>query len=573
VRRLTRLMACAFLLLGTGPLHGDEPATDEPLVRAMRDELRRSAEQLRLPDAAKPYYLAFRVNDQTRLDLAASFGALTVERSTRGRYLRVDVRVGDYALDNSNFFARSDFGTGGLESLPIEDDYDAMRHDIWHATDLAYKQAAATYAKKLATRKTQADSPDDAGDFSREAPSHIVVRRAVAVPELDRAASLVKELSALARAFPEIHGSEVQLTAVAGRQIYMSSESSFTDEDDAVVTLTATLWTQAPDGMPLTRVVSFTAPSLESLPARDLLERDFNRAARDLSEARRARAAEDYTGPLLFEPHAAAQLVRDVLAPQLSGTPAPKSDMGNNSNASPSETEWTGRIGQRVLSAGLRIEDDPTIDRFGTTPLVGHYAADDEGMPGQRVSLIDKGILERFVMSRTPRKGFDHSNGHGRAPFFLPAAGSISNLVVTAAHGASAADLRSKLLAEARAAGLLYGLVVRELDDTASGGEYGAIFGRRSSGHVGPPLALFRIAADGSEEPLRGATFGPFSLSAFEEIVAAGTEQAVISRAVGTPTSVVCPALLFKRIEIKKPAGPQRRPPILSHPYFAEKQP
>ena len=70
--------------------------------------------------------------------------------------------MGDYALDNTNFGGRSDLS---FERLPIDDDYDVIRHDVWHAMDRAYKQAAADYARKLATRKTQNQSPDDVGDF------------------------------------------------------------------------------------------------------------------------------------------------------------------------------------------------------------------------------------------------------------------------------------------------------------------------------------------------------------------------------------------------------------------------
>jgi hypothetical protein len=222
------------------------------------------------------------------------------------------------------------------------------------------------------------------------------------------------------------------------------------------------------------------------------------------------------------------------------------------------------------MPAGFRVEDDPTIDRLGALALVSRYGADDEGVAAQKVTLIEHGLLERFLMSRTPRKGFDHSNGHARAMFVMPPRAAISNLLVSADKGLSAGDLRKKLLAEAKAEGLSYGLVVKELDDAASSGNFAAMFRSGRGDSVPPPLVLVKVTADGKEEPVRGATFGTLPLRAFEEILAAGREPAVVSRMVPIASSVVAPAMLFKRIEIKKPQGPQRKLPALAHPYFAD---
>jgi hypothetical protein len=556
-----------------GAAAAQEPP-DDPVVRAMHDELDRSAAQLALPDAAKPYCISLRLDEQTSANVSASFGALTRKQAGRARYLRAMVRVGDYALDNTNSAAASSFSPAGIEMLPIEDDYDAVRHDIWHATDLAYKQAAADYANKVAARKAQNQSADDAADFSRESPSRFVRRRAAQALDLEGDASLVKGLSTIAKEFSEIQASEVAMTVTNDRRVLMTSEGTFADEDSAVTMLTATLRTQAPDGMPLNRVVSYSATSTRGLPAQDVLEQEIRRAAQELSDERLAPEAEDYVGPVLFEGAAAATLVRDVIAPQLSGAPAPKSDASSPmAQVTGSETEWASKIGQRVMAAGLRVVDNPTIEDFGSLPLIGAYAADDEGMPAQKVTLIENGLFERFVMSRSPRKGFDHSNGHGRGASWGPIKASISNLIVSSDRGLSAAKLRQRLLAEVGATGQRYGLVVRLLDDPMATGDYAAMFRRARGDSVPPPAQLVRVTVDGKEEPLRGGTFGPLPLRAFEEIIAVGNDPAVASSILGSSSSVVCPALLFRRVEIKKPTGPQRKPPLLRHPYFAVKAP
>jgi len=57
---------------------------------------------------------------------------------------------------------------------------------------------------------------------------------------------------------------------------------------------------------------------------------------------------------------------------------------------------------------------DPTRRKMGAVDLNGWYDYDDEGVKGQRVTVVDKGVLKTFLMSRSPIRGFDHSNGHGR---------------------------------------------------------------------------------------------------------------------------------------------------------------
>jgi hypothetical protein len=85
---------------------------------------------------------------------------------------------------------------------------------------------------------------------------------------------------------------------------------------------------------------------------------------------------------------------------------------------------------------------------------------------------------------------------------------------------------------------------------------------------VPPPLVLIKLTPDGKEQPLRGGSFGALPLAAFEEIVAAGQASAIVNRIVGHAWSVAAPALLFKRVQVQKPSGQQRKLPELTHPYF-----
>lgn len=53
---------------------------------------------------------------------------------------------------------------------------------------------------------------------------------------------------------------------------------------------------------------------------------------------------------------------------------------------------WAGRLGERIAASSVSLVDDATL-KDG----VGSYVWDDEGMPGQTVAVIEKGVLNSFL--------------------------------------------------------------------------------------------------------------------------------------------------------------------------------
>src|SRR5258706_1425304 len=87
-------------------------AADDTVLRAMKDELARSMKKLQLENLQKPYFIAYRLTDTDSCVVTASFGALISSICPpaeaghgRSRQLAVEVRVGDYNRDNTNFYA------------------------------------------------------------------------------------------------------------------------------------------------------------------------------------------------------------------------------------------------------------------------------------------------------------------------------------------------------------------------------------------------------------------------------------------------------------------------------------
>ncbi len=377
-------------------------SNDGAVQRAMQDELGRSMADLRLGDEPRPYYLGYTIYDLDQATVNATLGAITASHAYRGRILRTDLRVGDPSFDNTNFEAGA-----RVETVPIEDDYAALRRELWLRTDEAYKAALETLARKRAAAEGQAAASEDeaaVGDFSKEAPAHLEVPFPTGAADPEALRETARKLSSVLADFPEISSSRVSATYAIVRRRMSSSEGTFVDDSQRTVRIDVVAETQAPDGMKLHSFVPFTALTPAGLPPLAEMEKSVRAMAKELSAMRTAPVAASGAGAVLFEGLAAPQLVKLLLGDQVAGTPPPKtaqagSDEGNDQGA------LATKLGQKVASAIVGAVDDPTLAAGpGKAPLFGGYKIDDEGVPAQRVPLIEHGVLKALLMSRTPRK-------------------------------------------------------------------------------------------------------------------------------------------------------------------------
>jgi TldD protein len=572
---------------------------DSEVSRALTDELARSMKELKLGDSPRPYYVSYALSDVEQATVVASFGAVTSAFGYRGRVLRTDVRVGSPAFDNSNT-SESMFG-GSVDSLPVDDDYPALRRELWLRTDEAYKVAVETLAKKKAAAAGQANHADDGdvADFSKDAAAKVVVPYKGGNPETDSLLRTVDALSTVLREYPQISvGRATGFHAVVRRR-FLSSEGGSTDESKSTVRIDVVAETQAPDGMRLVNFVPFVAPTPIDFPPIADMERAVRRMAMELVAMTKAPTATSGTASVLFEGLAAGQIAKLLIADNLSGTPAPRTAFGNDERGQTSD--FADRLGQKVASPLLTVVDDPSLESLPGSmpgsvrgPIWGAYRVDDEGMLAARVSLIEGGILKGLLMTRTPRKEILHSNGHARATRFgLPHA-TLGTLFVTGrgagTNGGGVARLddshaamsRPAILAEmnrASKAGGLSSYVVRLLDDSTVPGvsspDDGFSMISMGGGRTAPsvkPLVVYRLRADGKEELVRGLTLEGLVPRSLRDIVAMGRDYTLYNFAeggsgfVGIPQTIVTPALCFADVDVRRSVGKNHRPPLYPRP-------
>jgi TldD protein len=560
------------VLLAIAPAHA-APFEEIPTLRAMNDELARSIDKLELPGYGKPYYLAYQMWDVRRTSVSAQLGALVSTGTYPRRSLDIDLRIGDHKFDNGNVAEQN---RSRSLTLPYDDDYDAVRRELWLATDRVYKHALETLERKRAVAKAETKADSDAGAFSQEAPSHIIDNRPLPAIDRTRLEALAKKLSGVFRANHDIQSGSASIIAFEGKHYFVSSEGSASMQSEAVVKIEVSCSAQADDGMPIHDGRVWIVETMDQLPPEATLVAEVEKLSREVSALRTAPIVDDYAGPVLFTNVAAGQVVRVLLSEDFSGTPAPKSDRPGHQASG--ESELVGKIGERILPAGVSVIDDPTVKRVGKAVLVGGSRFDDEGMPAQKVSLVENGVFKRFLMSRIPRKGFEHSNGHAASSAFGGLRAHPANLIVSSTAGVSDAEIRRRALAAAATENHGYVLVVERLDTSiAADDDFETM--NMDGGGLTKPAVLRRVYRDGREELVRGARFGAVPMRSLKDLLAVGATPVVYSyvgsgfpsrslfdSGSGYYVSIVAPPLLFRDLDIKKPTGAQPTAPIAPRP-------
>ena len=367
----------------------------------------------------------------------ATFGASVRRDRSHMRTLRVAVRVGSHDLDNSEFLAAAPmFSMRSFpRSLVREDDYDALRHDLWLATDAAYKEALEQLARKRAFIQNRVQD-EPVPDFSVE--EAVVLIEPPAESRFDEGTwqETVRNLSEVFREYPAIDESSVTLRVERANRYLVNSDGSMVRRPGSLAVLYARAATRAPDGMRLKHFVPFYERAVDDLPAEAEMEAAVRRMATELAALTAAPVLDDYIGPVLVSGQASSELFAQVLGTQLSGH-----------------------------RPSLLEDEDPTRETFAGEPLVGSYAVDDQGVRAQPVTLVEGGVLRTLLMSRRPREGILQSNGHGRARAFGSATAQPGDLFIRAEGGLSEEELKEELIALARDTGLTYGVLVKALDD------------------------------------------------------------------------------------------------------------
>lgn len=531
--------------------------TGDPVLDVLASELARAKAELG-DEKAPPYFLAAEIEDVQAVSLRAEDGALHGVQTSSSRHVDVDVRIGDPWLDSSHYLR-----TGNERSvteghaLPIGDDPDVLRRELWREIDTSYRLAVSRWSKVQADRGTLVDE-EKAYDLA-PAPVATALEPAVSASlDVDAWSSVLRKASAVLAVGDAVRDGAVSLQAVARTSRFVNTEGTSLRHGRTDYYLTASLDTVLDDGSEIDLSTIWVRPKVEQLPGEEALLTEIASLRKLLEGLRAAPEQEPYSGPVVLSDRASGVFFHEIFGHRVEGHRLKRVD-----NAQTFRT----MVGQRILPTWLDVVDDPLRTEIVGTPLSGHYRFDDEGVAAETVTLVDNGVLKGFLMGRNALGEDGRSNGHGRRQTGNAPVTRQGNLIATASQSVTDVELRKRLIGLAKQQGLPYALWI----DRIAGGFTYTNRGTPNAFNV-KVLVAWRVYTDGRpDELVRGIDLIGTPLDAFGRIVAAGEQHEVFNGVCGAesgwvPVSASAPALLVSLMETQRKAKEQQRPPLLPAP-------
>jgi len=539
-----------------------EERSDKVVIKAMSDELKRSQTKLKLEGYEAPYFISYQIKDNAYTSIQGKYGAIVDSDANRIRRLYVDVRVGDYEFDNS-IRGRSGGGVPfhDASSVPLDNDPDAIRAALWQVTDYAYKEALTQYFNKKATI-VQEIKDEDVKSFTKEE-SHTFYG-----PELDFKfdkalwEDKVRELSSVYKDYKEIINGDVIVTAQKETVYFVNTEGTRYVRDEVLYSIDAQVSARAKDGKEISnyRNLYYVAP--EDIPPLENLKSMVKEMVEETIGMRDAQVLQPLSVPALLEPEAAGVVFHEAIGHRLEGERQIDENEGQT---------FREKVGEKVIPPFLSIYDDPTLKSFEGKHLMGYYPFDDQGVPGQRVVLVEDGVLRNFLLSRTPVNGFQRSNGHGRASYGRAPIARMSNTIIESNSTRTKEELKELLIEEVIRQKKPFGLLIKSM----RGGETNTS-SYNFQAFRATPVVIYKIDPEtGMETPVRDIEMVGTPLVSINKIIATGDDYAVFNGFCGAesgyvPISTIAPSILVSEMEFQRTSSKKEKLPLLPPPFFEQ---
>jgi len=533
----------------------------DPFLDTAVAELDRLWESLSTADEPA-HWLALGFVDRHVVDVEATHGSASAISERHYRLGDVDMRVGTPELDNTHKIRDAGWFSEEIRvsiDVPLTDDRPlALRNAIWLSADETYRSAVRRLIKVRTNDAVKVEREDQSADFSA-APVIVDVDRGEAL-EVDAEAwrDIVRAASAVFLEYPDVYDSNVSMHAQDDLHTFISSDGTRIQVRRHRLRVSLYGNTIADDGMSLNAYDYIDATTPDGLPDEAGVIAMAHTVAQKITDLRAAPLVDPYVGPAILRGRAAAVFFHEIMGHRIEGHRQKDEDEGQT---------LTRKVGEEILPPFISVYDDPTRARWSERDLNGHYRYDDEGVAAERVSIVDKGVLQGFLTSRSPIAGHDRSNGHGRRQPGSAVVARQGNLVVEAHETVSYDALRDQLLDELEVQDKPFGLI---FDDISGGFTF---TGRSTpNSYAVKPVTVWRVHRDGRpDELVRGVDLIGTPLITFSRIVGASDEIQVFNGSCGAesgwvPVSAIAPDLLVDEVEVQRTEKGNDRPPLLEPP-------
>lgn len=508
------------------------------------------------------YYMNYRVYDISGTELSSSMGTIVKSNQWKKRDFTITTRVGSYEFDNYHVTKETPPNASSKIMLPLENSgKTVIKSEIERLVKNAYMASQMDYSRKKTIVSMSADK-DPLHDLTKETPS--VYYEA---PFTDKEIAInvkgwedrLNRLSSIYKNYPDIFDGRVHLTINPIRKYFLSSENTNIIENELFIVVTISATTKDNDGNYVLLSKLWRPTSIDKLPSEEEIKAEILKLIDKQTQLKNAPYADPYSGPVLFSNQAAGVFFHEIFGHRVEAHRF-KSDTDGQT--------FKSKLGEMVLPKDFSIYMDPTIKEYKGQSLFGGYQYDDEGIKGQRVTLIKDGKLNDFLYCRTPVNNHSKSNGHGRADIGNNAVARQSNLIVESSNLLSAKDIREAFIEELKVQGKEFGYYV----DEVSGGL--TMTGRMLPNSFNVyPIITYKVYVDGRpDEMVRGVNIIGTPLSVFANVIKAGEDKSEpFNGMCGAESgwlrvSAVSPMLLIKQVETQKGMVGNMKPFVIKRP-------
>ena len=332
----------------------------DPVLSAMQQELTRSFANLK-KTPQPPYFLSYQLTDNHAIRVSASFGALTGSNDSTTRLLDLDLRVGDYSLDNTHAMRDADpYGDFSdqmdRQRVPLENDPDALRVSLWRETERKYRSAVQRLQKVKANVQVKVEAEDRSGDFSHEAPE--VYSEAIAPFSFDSKVweQKLRRLTAPFAQHKEIIENNAEVSAEIETRRYVNSDGSRIQISSPFYRIIISATAKADDGMELPLHQTYMSFRPDGLPDDAAILKDVNQMVETLLALVKAPVADPYTGPAILSGRSSAVFFHEIFGHRIEGQRQKSEDEAQT---------FKKKVNQTVLPDFLSVYSDPTLKALG----------------------------------------------------------------------------------------------------------------------------------------------------------------------------------------------------------------
>jgi hypothetical protein len=549
----------------------------------MNDELNRNIAQLELEKYKPPFFVSYQLCDAQFLSIEATLGSIRYSYEGPRRSQNMRLMVGDYSLNDENFISGKQNISAGSDylPLPLKNDYDAIRRSFWIMSDRVYKSAIEKYEQKLTALKQQNISEEEKlDDYSKIAPVSLIRESKTFPYNTAQWESITKDVSSTFKAYSHISASSVNVILENAVIYITTSEGTKLKIPVSIACLLVNANAHAEDGEQLNDHLLYYALTPDQLPMSDKIKHDIHTMADNLMALRNAPAMKDsYTGPVIFEGEASAELCAEKLfkGNGLIASREPIYAVENQNRGSLNKLD--NKINQRIYPENITIKATPKIKSFDNIPLIGAFEIDAEGVvPKDELMLVDKGMLKTLLNDRVPTAQVKESNGYCRLVLMgssVSAQKAPGVVNISYDNGETLKSLHKTVLAEAEKNGLEYIYVIRKLEVSNAGNRSSGLQTGDRNSTVSKPIQIYKVLVKTGEEQLvRSAVISDLQMNAFKHIIHGTKEQIVYNTLLNSsaPVSFITPvALVFDDISIEKDKSTKSKLPIVPNPLLVQK--